>query len=62
MAIIIGHDQPVLTYFLVSLKAEAKAAQSKSSSCELVAAFCSMLDLWEWVTNEDRHHRQVSFH
>lgn len=62
MAIIISHDQPILTYFPVTLKAEAKAAQGKSSSCELVTALCSMLDLWEWVTNEDSHHRQVSFH
>lgn len=44
------------------LKAEAKATQGKSSSCELVAALCSMFDLWEWVTNEDTPHRQVSFH
>lgn len=62
MAIIMSHDLPILTYFLVTLKAEAKAAQGKISSCELVSALCSMLDLWEWVTNEDSHHRQFSFH
>lgn len=47
MSITIHHGQPILTYFLVTLKAEAKAVQGKSSSCELVAALCSMLDLWD---------------
>lgn len=59
--IIICHDQPIVTISWC-LKAEAKAAECKSSSCELVAALCSMFDLWEWVTNEDTPHRQVSFH
>lgn len=59
MALIIAHDQPMLMFPGVS-RLRPRLHRVKFLLVNS-AALCSVVDLWQWMTNGDSHHIQVSF-